>query len=172
MRSNAYTVWAGGVVMACGLAGGAGPVFAKDDVERENLTDIREIAVRVEEISPDAEAQGLTQRLLEDAVEERLAERGIPVGRSRRGAELYINVTTHEGSTGLYAYCVRVSVQQLVTIEGNRLRSLVDTWDRAGLGTVGGANLAEVEQVVLQIVDVFAEDYLEVNDPPSSDARQ
>ena len=60
----------------------------------------------------------------------------------------------------------------MVTIEGNRLRSLADTWDRAGLGTVGGANLAEVEQVVLQLVDVFAEDYLEVNDPTSSDARQ
>ena len=148
------------------------PALAQDDIERENLTDIREIAVRVKEISADAEAQGLTQRLLEDAVEERLAERGVPVGRSRRGAELYVNVTTHEGSTGLYAYCVRVSVQQLVTIEGNRLRSLVDTWDRAGLGTVGGANLAEVEQVVLQIVDVFAEDYLEVNDPPFGDDRR
>ena len=172
MRSNSCTVWAAGVVLAFELAGGAGPVFAQDDVERENLTDIREIAVRVEELSAEAEAQGLTQRLLEDTVEERLAERGVPVGRSRQGAELYVNVTTHEGSTGLYAYCVRVSVQQMVTIEGNRLRSLADTWDRAGLGTVGGANLAEVEQVVLQLVDVFAEDYLEVNDPTSSDARQ
>lgn len=141
------------------------PALAQDDVERENLTDIREIAIRVEELSADAEAQGLTQSQLEAAVAERLAERGVPVGRSRRGAELYVNVTTHQGSTGLYAYCVRVSVQQMVTIEGNRLRSLADTWDRAGLGTVGGANLAQVEQIVLQIVDVFAEEYLEMNAP-------
>ncbi len=141
------------------------PALAQDDVERENLTDIREIAIRVEELSADAEAQGLTQSQLEAAVAERLAERGVPVVRSRRGAELYVNVTTHQGSTGLYAYCVRVSVQQMVTIEGNRLRSLADTWDRAGLGTVGGANLAQVEQIVLQIVDVFAEEYLEMNAP-------
>ena len=56
-------------------------------------------------------------------------------------------------------------MQQLVTIEGNQLRTLADTWDLASLGTVGTGNLPQVQEVVLQIIDVFTKDYLEVNDP-------
>ena len=74
-----------------------------------------------------------------------------------------MNVDTFRGSTGLYAYCVEVSVQQLVTIESNQLRTLADVWEVASLGTVGGANLPEVARVVEQIVDLFADDYLDVN---------
>ena len=88
----------------------------------------------------------------------------MPQGSSRQGADLYINVATHQGTTGLYAYYARVSVQQLATIEGNQLRSLVDTWARASLGAVGAANLSQVEQVLMQLVDLFCDDYFEVND--------
>ena len=35
----------------------------------------------------------------------------------------------------------------------------------ASLGTTGGANLPRVAEVVLEIVDLFCDDYLEVNDP-------
>ena len=54
-------------------------------------------------------------------------------------------------------------MQQLVTIESNQLRTLADVWEVASLGTVGGANLPEVARVVEQIVDLFADDYLDVN---------
>ena len=40
----------------------------------------------------------------------------------------------------------------------------VDTWDMASLGAVGEANLPQVEQVVMQLVDLFCDDYFEVND--------
>ena len=118
-----------------------------------------------EELADDAEAAGLTRRMLENAIERRLQDRGVPLGNSRLAADLYVNVATFQGSTGLYAYCVRVSAQQLVTIEGNQLRAFVDTWDRASVGTVGAGNLPQVQQVVLQIVDMFSDDFLEVNDP-------
>ena len=100
----------------------------------------------------------------EDAIEQRLEERGIPLGNSRSAADLYVNVATVRGSTCLYAYCVRVSVQQLVTIEGNQLRAFVDTWDRASVGAVGEGNLPELQTVVMQIVDRFSDDYLDMND--------
>ena len=87
------------------------------------------------------------------------------MGNSRLSADLYVNVATFQGSTGLYAYCVRVSAQQLVTIEGNQLRAFVDTWDLASVGTVGVGNLPQVQQVVLEIVDAFSDDFLEMNDP-------
>ena len=149
----------------CLMAVMAAPAAGQQDVERENLTDIRDVNVVVADVADDAEAAGLTRRGLLDAVERRLEERGVQLGSSRQAADLFVNVTTHRGSTGLYAYYARVSVQQLATIEGNQLRAYVDTWDMASLGTTGGANLPRVAEVVLQLVDLFCDDYFEVNDP-------
>jgi len=141
------------------------PLGHQQDIERENLTGVSEVNVVVEEMSDEAEADGLTQRSLLRAVERQLELRGVPIGNSRYAADLYINVSTHLGSTGLYAYYARVSVQQLATLEVNQLRSFVDTWDMASLGAVGGAYLSEVEQVVTQLVDLFCDDYFKMNDP-------
>ena len=146
------------------LVGVATPVPAQDDDEREYLTDLREINVFVDDLAPDAEAAGLTRDGIERAVEARLRERGVPTGRSQIAGDLYVRVGTHQGVTGLYAYFARVSLQQLVTIEGNQQRAFVDTWDLDSLGTVGEGNLSQVQGVVLQIVDRFIDDYFSVND--------
>ena len=142
----------------------AGPVFAQQDIERENLFGIRDVNVVVEDVTSDAESDGLTRRALLGAAETRLEDRGIRLGSGSQAADLYINVATHLGPTGLYAYYARVSVQQMATIEGNQLRALVDTWDMASLGAVGAGNLGQVEQIVLSLVDLFCDDYFEVND--------
>ncbi len=157
------TGWVAAVGLGVVLASTV-PAAAQQDVERENLAGIRDVNVVVADLADDAEAAGLTRRGLLDAVERRLEERGVRLGSSRQAADLYVNVTTHQGATGLYAYYARVSVQQLATIEGNQLRAYVDTWDMASLGTTGGANLPRVEEVVLQIVDLFCDDYFDVND--------
>ncbi len=157
--SSAYSA---GLCLALALAA---PAAAQQDVERENLAGIRDVNVVVADLADDVERAGLTRRGLLDAVERRLEDRGVRLGSSRQAADLYVDVTTHRGSTGLYAYYARVSVQQLATIEGNQLRAYVDTWDMASLGTTGGANLPRVEDVVLQIVDLFCDDYFDVNDP-------
>ena len=34
-----------------------------------------------------------------------------------------------------------------------------------GLGAVGEGNLPQVEQVIVQLVNLFCDDYLEMNDP-------
>jgi hypothetical protein len=142
------------------------PLAAQQDIERENLTEIREVNVVVENLADDAEDDGLTRRALLNAAERQLEARGVPLGNSQQSADLYINIATHLGSTGLYAYYARVSVQQMATIEGNQLRARLDTWDMASLGAVGQGNLPQVEQVVIQLVDLFCDDYFEVNDPP------
>ena len=154
------------VAIATGiLTGTAASAAAQDENEREYLTDLREINVFVDDLAADAEAAGLTRDGIEAAVEARLRERRVPLGRSQLAGDLYVRVATHRGTTGLYAYFARVSLQQLVTIEGNRERAFVDTWDLDSLGTVGEANLPQVQRVVLQIVDVFIDDYFSVNDP-------
>ena len=147
------------------LLGAAASAGAQNDDEREYLEDLREVNVLVEDLPPEVEAAGLTRNGIEAAVEDRLRERRVPIGRSRLAGDLYVRIGTHRGSTGLYAYFARVSLQQLVTIEGNRQRAFVDTWDLESLGLVGEGNLPQVEEVVLQIVDVFIDDYFAVNDP-------
>ena len=153
------------VTMAAILAGIAARGAAQDENERDYLTDLREVNVFVDDLAPDAEAAGLTRDAIEAAVEARLRERGVPLGRSQLAGDLYVRVATHQGTTGLYAYFARVSLQQLVTIEGNQERAFVDTWDLDSLGTVGEANLPQVQRVVLQIVDAFIDDYFSANDP-------
>ncbi len=148
------------------LAGAATPAGAQQDIERENLEGIREVNVVVEDLASDAESDGLTRRALLDGAEQRLEVCGIRLGSGSQAADLYINVATHRGVTGLYAYYARVSVQQMATIEGNQLRSLVDTWDMASLGAVGAGNLPQVEEVVLSLVDLFCDDYFEINGRP------
>ena len=162
MRRRVRRAAIGGLCLAAALIA---PAAGRQEVERENLAGIREVNVVVADLADDAEAAGLTRRGLHDAVERRLEERGVRMGGSRQAADLYVNVTTHRGATGLHAYYARVSVQQLATIEGNRLRAYVDTWDMASLGMTGGANLPRVAEVVLEIVDLFCDDYLQVNDP-------
>ncbi len=157
---RAAAMAAGALTIGVGLAAPAG---AQDDDEREYLTDLREINVFVDDLAPDAEAAGLTRDGIEAAVAARLRERRVPLGRSQRAGDLYVRVGTHRGATGLYAYFARVSLQQLVTIEGNQQRAFVDTWDLDSLGTVGAGNLPQVQGVVLQIVDAFIDDYFSVN---------
>ena len=152
-------------VAAAVVLGAGASAQAQSEDEREYLLDLREVNVLVEDLPAEIEAAGLTRDGIETAVEERLRERRVPIGRSRLAGDLYVRIGTHRGSTGLYAYFARVSLQQLVTIEGNRQRAFVDTWDLESLGLVGEGNLPQVEQVVLQIVDVFIEDYFAVNDP-------
>lgn len=147
------------------LAGIAAPTAAQDENERDYLTGLREVNVFVDDLAADAEAAGLSRDGIEAAVEARLRERRVPLGRSQLAGDLYVRIATHRGTTGLYAYFARVSLQQLVTIEGNQERAFVDTWDLDSLGTVGEANLPQVQRVVLQIVDAFIDDYFSVNDP-------
>ena len=145
------------------LLGIAAPAAAQDENERDYLIDLHEVNVFVDDLAPDAEAAGLTRDSIEAAVQNRLREKGVPLGRSQLAGDLYVRVGTHRGTTGLYAYFARVSLQQLVTIEGNQERAFVDTWDIDSLGTVGEGNLPQVEQVVLQLVDLFIDDYFAVN---------
>ena len=150
------------LIAVAAVVGLAGPAAVQQELEIENLADVREVNVVVEDLAEDAEDAGLTRRGLRDAAEATLEGCGIRLGGS--SADLYVNVATHLGSTGLYAYYARVSLQQMATIEGNQLRALLDTWDMASLGAVGGANLAQVEEVVVQLVELFCQQYFEVNE--------
>jgi hypothetical protein len=78
--------------------------------ERENLTDLREVNVAVTDRAADAEAADLTRRALLAEVERRLEKRRVPFWTSRHGADLYIHVSTHLWSTGVFVDYARVSL--------------------------------------------------------------
>ena len=91
------------------LTGVAAPTQAQDENERDHLSGLREVNVFVDDLARDAEAAGLTRDGVEAAVEARLRERGVPLGRSQLAGDLYVRVATHRGATGLHAYFARVS---------------------------------------------------------------
>lgn len=153
-RSAGLCLWC--LVLSTAAAG-------QDNAERENLTDLREVNVVVEDLADDAVAAGLDRRDLERAIEQQLEEHGVRLGNSRNAGDLYVSIATFRGATGLYAYCIEVSLQQLVTIESNQLRTLADVWELGSLGTVGEGNLPQIAGVVTQIVDRFIDDYHEMN---------
>ncbi len=95
-------------------------VHALDAGSRESLKGISEVAVVVEDIGPDASADGLSQDAIRAAAELILRSKGIKVltnvERTRLGSApyLYINVNTLKEELGLYAYAVNVDLKQVV----------------------------------------------------------
>ena len=68
--------------------------------ERETLKGLGPIRVVVEELGSDAERDGLTQRMLQTAVELRLRQNGIPLEEDVALPYLYVNVSALEDDEG------------------------------------------------------------------------
>lgn len=99
------------LIVFAGIILSPAAVRGQDVHELDNLADLREANVVVGDLNDDVRAAGLNRRELEDAIEHQFQRRGVPFGSSHSGGDLYVNIDTFRGSTGLYAYCVAVSVQ-------------------------------------------------------------
>ncbi len=134
--------------------------------ERETLRGLGPIRVVVEELCSDAERDGLTQRMLQTAVELRLRQNGIPLEEDVALPYLYVNVSALEDDE-LYAFAVLVVLKQRASLS-NGLTVYAATWNtgRIGIGMVGRDNLRNVRESVLEKVNEFSNDYLAVNAAP------
>ena len=83
--------------------------------ERETLKGLGPIRVVVEELGSDAERDGLTQRMLQTAVELRLRQNGIPLEEDVALPYLYVNVSALEDDE-LYAFAVLVVLKQRASL--------------------------------------------------------
>lgn len=144
---------------------------ALDAGSRESLRGISGVAVVVEDISPDASADGLSQDAIGAAAELILRSKGIKVltdiDRTRLGSApyLYINVNTLKEELGLYAYAVNVDLKQVVGLLPKRgARAWGATWSASVVGAVGEANVRQIiADAVEPLVKDFADDFLSAN---------
>jgi hypothetical protein len=116
----------------------------RPDRAKETLRGLPGVAVVIEPLHPNAEQDGLTQRLLQDDVERRLRAAGVRVltqeeWRNAPGSPyLYVNAAALKKSYGLYAYAIEVRVNQLVTlIRNHQIQEFAETWETREVGTVG-----------------------------------
>ncbi len=138
---------------------------------RRSLAGRRGVHVKVEDISPDAERDGLTATGLQTDVELRLRLAGIRVLTEAESlampdnALLYLNVTTLKRG-GRYSYTINLTLSQRVRLERDLSIQRVPgtTWIATGtIGTVGVNKLGTVRKAVRDMVDQFINAYLAAN---------
>lgn len=141
---------------------------SKPTAERGTLIGLQGVNVLIEVLKPVAQKYGLTREALKIAVESRLREHGIrwpSPSQSPFVPTLYVNVNiAAEESLGLAMVCVKVELQQQVVLSRDLKTSCTaTTWDKSGLTYGPVNNLNNVTVSVMEVVDVFINDYLAAN---------
>ena len=157
------------VLIICLLPFFPAMVHAIDSEEtRETIQGVRSVAVFVEEPQPNirkyAAKFGLTREQVRKDVEQKLVKSGISVLSDDKWLKtqgrplLYININTHEYEKYWYAYDIRVSLRQLVTLEARpAVKTLASTW---AVNVTGVANIGTLN-VVKKDLDALVGRYIE-----------
>ncbi|CUS38455.1 MAG: hypothetical protein IPP12_21175 [Nitrospira sp.] len=143
--------------------GNIGVVNALDSGSRESLRGMFGLGLVIEEVSPDASADGLSQEAIRTTVEQALRSKGIRLltERTRSGSSpyLYINVNTLKEELGLYAYTVTVDLKQLVgLLSMKNKKTWGTTWSASVIGMVRQEN---VNQIITDAVEPLAKDFID-----------
>lgn len=143
--------------------GNIGIVNALDSGSRESLRGMFGLGLVIEEVSPDASADGLSQEAIRTTVEQALRSKGIRLltERTRSGSSpyLYINVNTLKEELGLYAYTVTVDLKQLVgLLSMKNKKTWGTTWSASVIGMVRQEN---VNQIITDAVEPLAKDFID-----------
>jgi hypothetical protein len=142
---------------------------AIDNGSRESLRGIIGLGLVIEDISPDAAADGLSQDAIRTAVELTLRSKGIRLLTERTRSEsapyLYINVNTLKEELGLYAYSVNVDLKQLVgLLSMKNKKTWGTTWSASVIGMVRQENLSQIiADAVEPLVNDFVNDFRSAN---------
>jgi hypothetical protein len=138
--------------------------------QRESLRELSELVVVIEKISPDAQADGLSEEPIRAAVELILRSGGIRVltlsekPMTPSSPYLYVQVNTYKNEF-LYAVNVRVELDQQITlVHRPQYTMAATTWTRNWIGVVGQTKMREVISSIIEPqVKEFANDFLAVN---------
>ncbi|MBS0151016.1 MAG: hypothetical protein JSR31_08745 [Nitrospira sp.] len=149
--------------------GNIGVVHALDSGSRESLRGMFGLGLVIEEVSPDASTDGLSQEAIRSTVEQALRSKGIRLltERTRSGSSpyLYININTLKEELGLYAYTVTVDLKQLVgLLSMKNKKTWGTTWSASVIGMVRQENVNQIiTDAVEPLVKDFVDDFLAVN---------
>ena len=140
--------------------------------QRESLRGLPGVQVVIEDIRPDAQADGLSQESIRTSVELILQSKGIRVLTQSERAEtsakpyLYVHIGTDKHSSGQYSFNSRLELHQAVSlVQRPQQIMLAPTWFPPGkLRTVGQQNMRLwVINSIEPLVREFASDFLAVN---------
>ena len=138
--------------------------------ERESLRGLPGVAIVIENIVPEAQAEGLTDEAIRTSVELILRSSGIRVLAESDNAKtpsapwLYVGVRTVKGKLA-YATCTTVSLQQQVALVQRPKHTTDATTWQEGIVTVMSTRLlgSLIPETIEPLVKSFANDFLSVN---------
>ena len=140
--------------------------------QRESLRGLPGVQVLIEDIRPDAQADGLSQEAIRTAVELILRSSGIRILTQSERSEtpskpyLSVHVGTDKHASGQYSFNARVELHQAVSLAHRPQHiMLAPTWFPPGkLRTVAQHNMRLwVINTIEPLVREFANDFLSVN---------
>ena len=149
--------------------GAIGVAHALDSGSRESLRGMFGLGLVIEEVSPDASSDGLSQEAIRSAVEQALRSKGIRLltERTRSGSSpyLYVSVNTLKEELGLYAYSVTVDLKQFVgLLSMKNKKTWGTTWSTSVIGMVRQENVSQIiADAVEPLIKDFVDDFLAVN---------
>lgn len=149
--------------------GNIGVADALDSGSRESLRGIFGLGLVIEEVSPDASADGLSQEAIRSAVEQTLRSKGVRLlaERTRSGSSpyLYISVNTLKEELGLYAYSVTVDLKQFVgLLSMKNKKTWGTTWSASVIGMVRQENVNQIiADAVEPLIKDFTDDFVAAN---------
>jgi len=159
-----------GLVLTC--PGGFQAFGGDSKWERETFRGLHGVAVLVENIKPEAERDGLTQRQVQTDVELRLRQAGLRVLTRKEVLAapgtpyLYININAiKRDNPQLYIVHITVALDQSVLLERDPAITvpLTPTWSIGWTGSTSQANLRQAREIILDHVDQFINAYLAEN---------
>jgi hypothetical protein len=143
---------------------------ARAPYERESLAGLPGVVVVIEKIAPEAQVDGLSEEVIQEAVEGILQASGVRVFIESKTVKVSSNpwlyVQSNIGKEGtLYFYNISLRlIQEVIAVHGRQYSMAATTWEGNTAGVVGmSSNLREVILGVTQTwVKTFANDFLKV----------
>jgi hypothetical protein len=146
------------------------PAHARAPYERASLAGLPGVVVLVEPITPEAQADGLSEEAIQDAVERILQSSGVRIFSESKPLPvssnpwLYVQPTIGKGGP-YYFYNVSLRlIQEVSAVHGRKHPLTATTWEGT---TAGMVNEADLRDVILDVTErwakIFATDFLAVN---------
>ena len=142
-----------------------------DETSRATLAGLTGVYVLVEQISDEAQRDGLDTTQIRTDVELKLRQAGITVLTRQEWLStaaapyLYVNVQVLKNPAKFYVFSANVELGQRATLVHDPSMSvLATTWSATGtIGTVGSQKVGSVREDVRDLTDQFINAYLAAN---------
>ena len=155
------------LVFSCFVVTANSFVVAQTNPARKTLGGLKEVHVLIEEIQPEFEQDGLSDKQLKTDVELRLRKAGIRVTDSAIAPDVYVNVNIVRLDSPCplaFAFSINIEFNQLVILERNKtIYTTAPTWAKSAVGALRSGRLFIIRERVGEILDEFINDFLAEN---------